>query len=42
MAGKKTYRPIAPHNVLRVFDDVCMDRLAKIAGLPNTADRPRL
>jgi hypothetical protein len=41
VASKKTHSTIAAHDVLRVFDDVCIDRLAEIVELPNVADRRR-
>jgi hypothetical protein len=41
VASTKTYRFIEAEDVERVFDDACMDRLAKIAELLNTADRRR-
>jgi hypothetical protein len=41
MASTKTYHPIAAQDVRRKFDDECIDRLAKIAGLPDTADQQR-
>jgi hypothetical protein len=41
VASKKTQRAIEAQDVPCVFDDACIDRLSKIAELPNGADRRR-
>jgi hypothetical protein len=41
MASKKTQRAISAHDVPRVFDDVCIDRLAQIAEVPQLAPEAR-
>lgn len=41
MASKKKRHAIAEAEVAQVFDDACIDRLAKISKLPPTADRAR-
>jgi hypothetical protein len=41
VASKKTQRAIAAQDVPRVFDDVCIDRLAQIAEIPQLAPDAR-
>jgi hypothetical protein len=38
-AGRKARHPIAADDVARVFDDACIERLARIGKLPSGADR---
>jgi hypothetical protein len=41
VAGTKSRTPITAADVLRIFDDTCIDRLADIARFPADADRER-
>jgi hypothetical protein len=41
VAGTKSRKPITVADVLRIFDDTCIDRLADIARFPAHADRER-
>ena len=41
MTSKKTQRTISTDDVPRVFDDPCIDRLARVGELPASADRQR-
>ncbi len=41
MPSKKRNHPVATDDVPRVFDDPCIDRLARVGELPASADRQR-